>query len=215
MTEAPGPVRPITRRMKRYWPTSGRRLNACSGLDYKPGWVNADLFAVQVDVRADLLKFPWPWEGESFDFVLLSHFIEHIPGVAEGEDPLRSLLLEVGRVLAPGGRCMIRVPYKTWGLGVLDHFRYFDLGTFDYMLPAPEAGVLRASRHRYHVPGLSLEDAFVGQRGVQLTRFFNSCYHIPKFFGRQLSIGRARECVYILKKASRGDAPSGKPPTSA
>lgn len=86
------------------------------------GWVNCDLVPAEgVDKVFDATK-PWPFENDSADEVLMSHILEHL---LHWED----VVLEVARVLRPGGVFTIRVPY---GLNCTAyHVRYFLKGTLE------------------------------------------------------------------------------------
>jgi SAM-dependent methyltransferase len=67
---------------------------------------------------------------ESYDFITLSHSLEHIP------DPVAYLAALRGR-LAPGGRLLIEVPYfldSPYDLLVADHCTHFTMGVFRRVL---------------------------------------------------------------------------------
>lgn len=90
------------------------RLNLGSGLDVRPGWVNLDAFAPGADVRHDLERLPLPFADETFDHVLASHILEHIPHrLADGgaRDGLVRLLEEIHRILKPGGTLEAAYPH--------------------------------------------------------------------------------------------------------
>lgn len=59
-----------------------------------------------LDVECDLTE-PLPFREKEFDTILLSDVLEHIP------EPLR-LWAEMARVLAPGGRILLNVPFLYW-----------------------------------------------------------------------------------------------------
>jgi SAM-dependent methyltransferase len=64
--------------------------------------VTADLYA-PADLRLDIARMELP--DDSFDLILCSHVLEHVP-----DD--RSAMSELRRVLAPGGLCLILTPYR-------------------------------------------------------------------------------------------------------
>lgn len=66
-------------------------------------WEKSPYTGVRVDVRCDLAK-RLPFQDNSFDTVILSDVLEHIP------DP-RYPMREVARVLKPGGNVLINVPF--------------------------------------------------------------------------------------------------------
>ena len=57
-----------------------------------------------VDVLADTDSGSLPFRNGSFDMVVANHFIEHVGDI-------RTFMMEVHRVLAPGGIAVIRTPY--------------------------------------------------------------------------------------------------------
>ncbi len=78
-------------------PPIERRLREVPGLDY----VTADLEDERVMVRADIMDLPF--EDASFDAVVCSHVLEHVPDDARA-------LQEIRRVLRPGGWALLGVP---------------------------------------------------------------------------------------------------------
>jgi ubiquinone/menaquinone biosynthesis C-methylase UbiE len=95
-------------------------------LDYERGW------------DADVMPLPYP-DG-SVDFIHAYHFFEHL------HDP-RKMLLECERVLRPGGRLSIGVPYYASEIAFtdLDHKHYFTLRTWRQTL-----GQVRYQKYPYH-----------------------------------------------------------------
>lgn len=67
-------------------------------------YVTADLGARGVDVHCDITHMDFP--SETFDIVLCSHVLEHIPND-------RQAIHELYRVLRPGGIAYIQVPYRS------------------------------------------------------------------------------------------------------
>ncbi len=65
------------------------------------GYVTADLFAPDVDLKMDITDIQFP--DNSFDFILCSHVLEHVP-----DD--RRAMREFRRVLAPNGFALLLVP---------------------------------------------------------------------------------------------------------
>jgi SAM-dependent methyltransferase len=74
------------------------RLRALANLRYR----SLDLFDPGADVKADLRDLPF--DDGAFDLILSSHVLEHLPDDAPA-------LAELARVLHPGGRAVIMVPY--------------------------------------------------------------------------------------------------------
>ncbi len=101
------------------------RLNLGCGRDTKPGFVNVDYVKVPgVDVVADL-NDRLPWDDASVDEVLLYHALEHV------DDPLK-LMLEIQRILKPGGIAEVKVPHRKHSDAYsIYHKHYFDENSFN------------------------------------------------------------------------------------
>ena len=59
-----------------------------------------------VNQVVDLLKFPWPWDDDTWDYILISHWLEHIlfPHFFDAMD-------ELIRISADGALIEIKVPH--------------------------------------------------------------------------------------------------------
>lgn len=79
------------------------RLNLGCGDKKHSGYINVDLYG-NPDKRCDLGAFPWPFEDNSIDEVFSEHFLEH---VADYE----RTMLEIYRILKPGGMLHFKVPH--------------------------------------------------------------------------------------------------------
>ena len=56
------------------------KLDLGCGQNKQEGFVGVDLYAPNVDVKADLFQFPWTkWKDNTVDEIHCSHFVEHIP----------------------------------------------------------------------------------------------------------------------------------------
>lgn len=118
-----------------------RSLNLGCGRDIRPaseGWVNMDHAALEgVDVVHDLMELPWPFDAGSFDHILCSHVLEHVPHVLPGKDKRNGLVLvmeEMHRILKPGGTVEIRAPHPEAADRWADptHTRVLHPRTFEY-----------------------------------------------------------------------------------
>lgn len=181
---------------KKHWPNgTARKLNLACGTDYREGWTNVDWNAPRLDLKHDLLVFPWPLGDESYDFVLASHFLEHVPPTNGNHgDLLAAVLREISRVLKPGGTLFVRVPYKTVGFNSFWHYRYFDYDTFWSLKNQYDSSDPNPHRIR-------LEQVAVGA-GERRFRClgFDSQYHAPKYFGFRPRVGPVQEIIFVLRK---------------
>jgi SAM-dependent methyltransferase len=104
------------------WPD---KLNLGCGRFKKPGFLNVDNDpAGQPDRVQDLDDLPYPFPSGHFTLVEADHCLEHL------QNPF-AVMAELHRVLAPGGRLLIRVPHFSRGFTHADHKRGFDV-TFPF-----------------------------------------------------------------------------------
>jgi len=116
------------------------------GLDIRP--------APHIDVVHDLNRFPYPFEENEFDWIEMSHIIEHV------DRPL-NLMNEVHRIAKNGAAVRIITPHYTSQLsyGDLTHYHHFGYITF---LTLQNTGLFRIKKHKiwftdfYKVVGISL-----------------------------------------------------------
>jgi predicted SAM-dependent methyltransferase len=119
---------------------SVRKLHVGCGCYELAGWLNADLTPESPQIlRLDATK-PFPFPGESFDYIFSEHMIEHIPfsgGLA--------MLRECHRVLRPHGRLRIATPdllflIQLYGSEKTEtQRRYIEWSTQTWLKSAPEA----------------------------------------------------------------------------
>lgn len=100
------------------------KLNLGCGEMKKPGHVNVDICG-EPDLICDLSCFPWPWEDDSVDEVYSSHFLEHV-------QDFEQTILEIYRILKPGGVIHFRVPHFRNPLAV------WHLHRWDFSVYTPE-----------------------------------------------------------------------------
>lgn len=82
------------------------KLNLGCGNDVREGYTNVDFRPTHPSVmQVDLSKFPWPFEDESAEEILMLDFLEHFPYAQT-----KPILLECFRVLSPTGTVAIQVP---------------------------------------------------------------------------------------------------------
>ena len=127
--------------------TKTKKLNLACGRDYKKGWVNIDVFkdenrGVKPDIILDLQRFPWSIKSDSCEYILLSHYLEHLPHLIETDarkqDALVETMKEVHRILKHRGIVEIRVPDPT------NIISYFNTPTHYRLITE---GVIRAFVH--------------------------------------------------------------------
>lgn len=85
------------------------RLNLGCG-DFKiDGWVNVDKYEhFGADVVHDLEQFPWPFNDDAAEEVLLNHVLEHL---GQDTDVFLGLMTELYRVCRAGATVRIHVPH--------------------------------------------------------------------------------------------------------
>jgi predicted SAM-dependent methyltransferase len=84
---------------------SARLLNLGCGTRRHPAWMNADLDPRSPEVLNVDVRRPLPFLDGDFDAVYLSHVLEHL-----APDLGRRLLVEMARVVRPGGIVRVVVP---------------------------------------------------------------------------------------------------------
>ena len=95
-----------------------------------PGALGMDILKLPgVDVIHSFDVAPWPFEAHAFDLVFLNHALEHANDVV-------ALMKEIHRVLKPGGRAAIQVPYlrSTDAYNDPTHKHFFTHNTLDYFV---------------------------------------------------------------------------------
>jgi predicted SAM-dependent methyltransferase len=92
------------------------KLHLGSGPNYKPGWVNIDLFHPQADLQLDL-RDPWPFPPDSVSYIYSEHTFEHFDFYTE----VPHFLTESLRILCPSGIFDVGVPDTEWALRGYKH----------------------------------------------------------------------------------------------
>jgi SAM-dependent methyltransferase len=106
------------------------RLNLGCGTDIRPGYVNLDSAALPgVDIVRDLSRLPLPLPDATFTEVVCQDILEHLSDYP-------ALLGEIHRVMAPGGRLLIRSPHFTSRAVWLDptHRTTFSIDTLRFFV---------------------------------------------------------------------------------
>jgi len=107
--------------------TLPRKLNIGCGSRIREGWVNLDSNDQPgVDVVRDIQDLPLPFPDNHFDEVLAQDILEHVEYI--------SVLKDLHRIMAPGGKLHVRVPHYSSRNNFTDptHIKRFSVSTFDY-----------------------------------------------------------------------------------
>lgn len=85
------------------------KLNLGCGFHRLDGFVNVDRFdGCRPDQVVDLESFPWPWDDDSADEVVMSHVLEHLGATTE---VYFGIFRELYRVCRDGAEVRIAVPH--------------------------------------------------------------------------------------------------------
>ncbi|MEO8168799.1 MAG: class I SAM-dependent methyltransferase [bacterium] len=141
------------------------------GLDKRP--------APHVDVVHDLNNFPYPFADNEFDYVEMSHIIEHV------DRPLL-LMNEVHRITKDNGTVRIITPHYTSQLsyGDLEHYHHFGWITFATL---QNTGLFKIKKHKlwftdiYKVLGISLLGNWFPRRWEKYFGFMFPAFYIEVF----------------------------------
>lgn len=114
-------------------------LDLACGNSKREGFKGIDIVQTEsTDYVFDLTKYPWPIETESVEEIHCSHYVEHIPHDVNNPNDTRDGLIqfmdELYRILKPGGKATIIVPYLTSVRAFQDptHRRFICKETFQY-----------------------------------------------------------------------------------
>lgn len=102
------------------------KLNFGCGTDIRKDFINLDIVKLDgVDVMWNINEVPYPFESNSFDYILCNDIIEHIDFI--------KTMKELYRILNEQGKIAIRVPHFTSRNNFSDptHINRFSILTFD------------------------------------------------------------------------------------
>lgn len=160
-----------------------RALDLGCGNRKLPGAIGVDsLDLSSVDIVHDLSQFPWPFEDASFNLVFANHFLEHAPCT------LRTLN-EIHRILAPGGRVVIQVPYFRSVDAFSDptHQHFFTSASLDYIIEGTKLANYAYTMCRFKKIGFWY--GWPQPSHNPITRLFKAfIQRFPRFYDQYLSL---------------------------
>ena len=152
----------------------------CGPVSKKEGSIGLDKRAApHVDVVHDLNQFPYPFTDDEFDWVEMSHIIEHV------DRPL-NLMNEVHRIAKHGATVRIITPHYTSQLsyGDFEHFHHLGYITF---LTLQNTGLYKIKKHKlyftdvYKIFGMSLIANWFPRRWEKYLGFIFPALYIEVF----------------------------------
>lgn len=166
-------------------PFPGKKvLHFGAGAKKLPGSTSIDILNLpEVDIVHDLDKYPWPFEDNSFDVVFGHNALEHLTDIVVAMD-------EIHRLLKPGGRLIVTVPYFRSTDAYTDptHKHFFTSKSLDYFIQADST----LSAYRYSDKLYKKIRFWYGwpqPSSSLLNRFFkNLILNYPKFYDSYLSL---------------------------
>lgn len=108
------------------------KLNLGAGNDIREGYINHDVANIrQIDVVHDLNIYPWPFNDNSCEEIVMKDVLEHLDNFVQA-------LEEIHRILKDGGKIFISVPYWNSANAYIDptHKRGFHEHTFRFFDPS-------------------------------------------------------------------------------
>ena len=121
------------------------------------GFIGLDAYPdTGVDVVCNIEHQQLPFKDNTFDIVAASHLLEHIKD-------LDSVLAEISRILKPGGKLQITVPYAGDLRAFQDptHVRFFTIKTCEYYVAnGSRVGGWYVKKHFKHIARRSLVFGF-------------------------------------------------------
>jgi hypothetical protein len=82
-------------------------LNLGCGSSRIPGFIGVDKFGTP-DVKHNLEEFPWPWDDNSVEAVMMSHILEHLGQTTE---LYFGIIKELYRICVHNAEILIKVPH--------------------------------------------------------------------------------------------------------
>lgn len=170
------------------------KLNVASGWCVYDGFTNVDISDIPGVEQIDLFQFPWPWEDNTFDYILASEFLEHVPN-----DKIMGVIENMGRVLKVGGVLEVMCPHPGTFMVLLQvpgHHRLVGEYTFDVFSKNYHTN---SGEHNDIKRNFTLEivdKKFM--RGFKIGR--HTEYHVRKYL--HLEIGRKKTITMFIVKGA-------------
>lgn len=86
---------------------NGLKLNLGCGQNLLTGYINVDKFG-NPDTKHDLEIFPWPWQENSVNEIVMNHILEHL---GKTTDIFLKIIQEIYRICCPNALIKLRVPH--------------------------------------------------------------------------------------------------------
>lgn len=178
----------------------GPKLNLGCGSDLRPsseGWVNLDHYDGAGVVNWDFWNFPFPFEDDTFEYVLMAHVIEHVPFVpveraGKRKDLLVAILEELYRICRRNATIDIYTPMgndKRFYANP-EHSRPILCETLYGICEGREVKYVANFRYR-------MIECHVKERGFYLHWYLNA-YHLMKYL-KIYRFGEVTELHAILR----------------
>ncbi len=166
-------------------PFPGKRiLHIGCGHDKLPGAVGMDMLSLpEVDTVHNLDIVPWPLKDASFDVIFGHSVLEHVTDIVGFMD-------EAWRVLAPGGRLIVAVPYfrSTDSFTDITHKHFFTSESMEYFFEN-NSSKSKFDYSRYKWKKIGFWYGWPASSKNILTRLFKSfIQRHPLWYDRTLSI---------------------------
>ncbi len=167
-----------------------RALDVGCGGRKLPGAVGMDTLSLAgVDVVHDANNIPWPFEAGTFELVFLNHALEHVGNLVAVMD-------EIHRVLRPGGRLVVQVPYfrSVDAFNDPTHTHFFTAGSLDYFIEGSGLSNYHYSKKLFLKKGFWFGWPHSPRNPLRraLKSFISAC---PSWYDQYLSLVLPVECL--------------------
>ena len=151
------------------------KLSLGCGIYKLDGYINVDI-RKDADLVWDLNVYPYPFEDSSCSEILMDNSLEHLADVDR-------TMLELHRILAPGGKLIIRVPHYSRGFSLYQHKHGFGIYFPLYFDPEFEEGYTGV-----HFVHISTRLRWFSQYHLMKKMLSPAAYWICFYFGKIIDI---------------------------